>query len=133
MRRHPSILLLTLFILLSCQISEEERIHQTLSRREEAFQKKDLLLYLSCVSNAYRDKEEDYDQLQKRIEGYFQTFDQINYSSWDRSIAIEGDTARVIQQFNLEVRKGGGTNRYSGKEALFFKKEGREWKIIKGL
>jgi len=133
MRRHLSILLLTLFILLSCQISEEERIHQTLNRREEAFQKKDLSLYLSCVSNAYRDKEEDFSQLQKRIEGYFRTFDQIKYSSWDRSIDIERDTARVIQQFHLEVEKGGRTNRYSGKEALFFKKEGRKWKIIKGL
>jgi ketosteroid isomerase-like protein len=133
MRRHLSILLLTLFILLSCQVSEEERIHQTLNRREEAFQKKDLSLYLSCVSNAYRDKEEDFSQLQKRIEGYFRTFDQIKYSGWDRSIDIERDTARVIQQFHLEVEKGGRTKRYSGKEALFFKKEGRKWKIIKGL
>jgi ketosteroid isomerase-like protein len=133
MRKHLPFLLLTFFIFLSCQISEEERIDQTLNRREEAFQKKDLSLYLSCVSSAYRDKEEDYGQLRKRIEGYFKTFDQIKYNSWDRSIYIEGDTAKVIQQFHLEVEKGGRTNRYSGKELLFFEKEGRKWKIIKGL
>jgi ketosteroid isomerase-like protein len=39
----------------------------------------------------------------------------------------------VLQQFNLEVEKEGKKNRYSGKEALFFKKEGREWRITRGL
>ncbi len=133
MRRCIPFLLLTFSMFLACQTSEEEKIHQTLNRREEAFQKKDLPLYLSCVSKAYRDKEEDFGQLQERIQGYFSTFDQIKYNSWDRSIHIEGDTATAIQQFHLEVERGGRTNRYSAKEALFLKKEGRKWKIIKGL
>ena len=63
----------------------------------------------------------------------YKTFDRIAYSNWDRSVQIDGETATVIQQFHLEVEKGEKKNRYSGKEALFFKKEGREWKIIKGL
>jgi hypothetical protein len=33
----------------------------------------------------------------------------------------------------LEVEKGEKKNRYAGKEVLFLKKEGRQWKIIKGL
>ena len=131
-KRFLSFLLPVLF-LLSCQISEEEKIYQTLSRRQEALQKRDLSLYLSCISNAYQDKEEDVDRLQKRIEGYFKTFDRITYSSWDRSVQIDGKTAIAIQQFHLEVAKGEKKNRYSGKEALFFKKEGKEWRIIKGL
>jgi len=96
-------------------------------------QKKNLSLYLSCISKAYQDKEEDFSRLQNRIEGYFKTFDQIRYSSWERSVHIEGKTATVIQQFQLEVEKGLKKNRYLGKEALFFQKEGREWKIIRGL
>jgi hypothetical protein len=131
-KRFLSFLLPVLF-LLSCQVSEEEKIYQTLSRRQEALQKRDLSLYLSCISNAYQDKEEDVDRLQKRIEGYFKTFDRITYSSWDRSVQIDGETSTVIQQFYLEVEKGEKKNRYSGKEALFLKKEGKEWKIIKGL
>jgi hypothetical protein len=125
--------LLPVLLLLSCQISEEEKIYQTLSRRQEALQKRDLSLYLSCISNAYQDKEEDVDRLQKRIEGYFKTFDRITYSSWDRSVQIDGETSTVIQQFYLEVEKGEKKNHYSGKEVLFLKKEGKEWKIIKGL
>ena len=130
-RLHP--LLLTLFFLLTCQVSDEERIHQVLNRREEALQKKDLSLYLSCISQAYQDKDEDFSQLQNRMEGYFKTFDQIRYSSWNRSVHTEGDTAIAIQQFQLEIEGGGKKNRFLGKEALFFKREGREWKIVMGL
>jgi ketosteroid isomerase-like protein len=133
MRRPILSFLLPILFLLACQTSEEEKIYQTLNRRQEALQKRDLSLYLSCISKAYQDKEEDFNRLQKRIEGYFKTFDRIAYSSWDRSVQIGGDTAFVIQPFHLEVQKGEKKNRYSGKEVLFLKKEGREWKIIKGL
>jgi len=131
-KRFPSFLFL-IFFLLACQGSEEEKIYQTLNRRQEALQKKDLSLYLSCISRSYQDKEEDFDRLQKRIETYFKTFNRISYSSWDRSVQIDGETATAIQQFHLEVEKGEKKNSYSGKEALFLKKEGKEWRIIKGL
>jgi ketosteroid isomerase-like protein len=133
MRKHLHIFLLSVFILLGCTVSEEERVHQTLNQREEALQKRDIVLYLSCISKTYQDKGEDFSQLQGRMERYFRTFDQIKYNSWDRSIHIEGDAATVIQQFHLEVGKQGRTNRYSGKEALFLKREGRTWRIAKGL
>jgi ketosteroid isomerase-like protein len=133
MRRSFLSFLLPILFLLACQVSEEEKIYQLLNRRQEALQKRDLSLYLSCISNAYQDKEEDFSRLQKRIERYFKTFDRISYSSWDRSIQIDGETAIVLQSFHLEAEKGGKENRYSGKEVLFLKKEGKEWKIIKGL
>jgi ketosteroid isomerase-like protein len=133
MRRKVPAFLLLLVVLLACHISEEERIHQTLNRREEAFQKKDLSLYLSCISKDYQDKEEDFRQLQERIEKYFKTFDRIQYSHWDRFIDMEADSARVMQQFYLEVERQEKKNRYSGKESIFLKKEGRKWRIIKGL
>ncbi len=128
-----SFLFLIFLLLLACQDSAEEKIYQTLDRRQEALQKKDLSLYLSCISKAYQDKEEDFGRLQTRIEGYFKTFDRISYSSWDRSVQINGETATAIQQFQLEAEKGDKKSRYSGKEALFLKKEGKDWKIIKGL
>ena len=133
MRRKVAAFLLLLVVLLACYISEEERIRQTLNRREEAFQKKDLALYLSCISRDYQDKEEGFRQLQERIESYFKTFDRIQYSNWDRSIHMEADSARVIQQFYLEVERQEKKNSYSGKESIFLKKEGRQWRIIKGL
>ena len=133
MRRHLLSFLLPILFLLACQVSEEEKVYQILNRRQEALQKRDLSLYLSCISKAYQDKEEDFNRLQKRIEGYFKTFDRITYSSWDRSVQIDGETATVVQQFYLEVEKGEKKNRYSGKEALFLKKEGKGWKITKGL
>jgi len=133
MRRHFLSFLLPLLFLLACQVSQEEKIYQVLNRRQEALQKRDLSLYVSCISKAYQDKEEDFNGLEKRIGGYFKTFDRITYSNWDRSVQIDGETATVIQQFYLEVEKGEKKNRYSGKEAIFLKKEGKDWKIIKGL
>jgi hypothetical protein len=133
MRRDVLSFLLPLLFLLACQVSQEEKIYQILNRRQEALQKRDLSLYLSCISKAYQDKEEDFNGLKKRIEGYFKTFDRITYSNWDRSVQIDGETATVMQQFYLEVEKGEKKNRYSGKEGIFLKKEGMNWKIIKGL
>ena len=133
MRRSSLFFLLSVFFLLACQVSEEEKIYQMLNRRQEALQKRDLSLYLSCISRSYQDKEEDFNGLEKRIDGYFKTFDRIAYSSWDRSVEIDGEKATAIQQFYLEAEKGGKKNRYSGKEVLFLTKEGKEWKIIKGL
>lgn len=133
MRRSLLFFFLLVFILLACQVSEEEKIYQTLNRRQEALQKRDLSLYRSCVSHAYQDKEEDFGRLQKRIGGYFKTFDKISYSCWDRSLQVDGETAIVRQSFYLEVEKGEGKNHYSGKEVLFLRKEGKDWKIIKGL
>ncbi|OGP72893.1 MAG: hypothetical protein A2V86_12720 [Deltaproteobacteria bacterium RBG_16_49_23] len=127
----PVLISILLFIP-ACQTSEEEII-QVLNRREEAFRKRDFSLYLSSISKEYRDRDEDFDRLQSRIGGYFKDFDRIEYVSWDRSIHIERGTAEVVQQFHLEVEKAGERNRYSGKEALFLKKEGRKWKIVKGL
>ena len=125
--------LLALLFLLACPTSEEEKIYQTLRQREDAFQKKDLSLYLSCISTGYQDKDEDFGRLKDRMEGYFKTFDRIEYSSRDRSVEITGENAGVVQQFQLEVERGGKRNRYSGREFLILKKQGGKWKITKGL
>ena len=134
MRRNRSwSFVLFLFFLCACHGSEEERIRQTLNERGEAFKTKDLSLYLSCVSEDYQDKEGGFPQLRKRMEAYFNAFDRIEYESWDRSVVVEGETATVTQQFHLEVEKGGKKNRYSGKEAFLLRKEGKRWRIFRGL
>ena len=133
MRRHRFFFVLFLLALWACSASDEEQIRQVLDQRGEAFKKKDLSLYVSCFSKEYQDKDGDLSTLQKRMEGYFESFDRIDYGSWDRSIQKEGETATVTQQFHIEVEKGGEKNRYSGKEAFILGKEGKRWKIVRGL
>lgn len=133
MRRDRSLCLILLLFLWACQGSGEEQIRQTLNQRGEALKKKDLSLYLSCISKDYQDRDGGFLQLQKRMEAYFMKFDRIGYDSWDQSIEMEGEMATVTQQFHLEVGKGGKTNRYSGKEAFVLRREGRHWRIFKGL
>ena len=122
-----------LLLLLACRPSDDEKIRQVLQQRQDALRNRDLSLYLSCISSAYQDKEEDFDRLQKRIGGYFRNFDRIEYRNSNVSILHDGGTAVVTQDFHLEVERHGQTKRYSGKEALFFRREGQEWKIIRGL
>ena len=133
MRRHRFFFVLFLLALWACSASDEEQIRQVLDQRGEAFKKKDLSLYVSCFSKEYQDKDGDLSTLQKRMEGYFKSFDRIDYDYWDRSIQKEGETATATQQFHIEVEKGGGKNRYSGKEAFILGKEGKRWKIVRGL
>ena len=124
---------LVLLCLFACQKADSEGIRQILQQREEALQKKDLALYLSCISKSYQDKNENYEHLKNRIQGYFKSFDRIEYSSWDRSIQVDGESATVIQQFRLEVEREGKRQHYTGRELLFLEKEGRDWRIMRGL
>ena len=133
MRKCFLLLCAILLLFPACQSSEEDRIYRTLNQREEALRAKDLSLYLSCISKAYQDKQENYERLKNRIEHYFRTFDRIDYSGWERSIHFEGKSAIAVQQFRLEVEKDGKKSQYSGKELLQLVKEGKEWKIIEGL
>jgi hypothetical protein len=133
MRRNRFLILILLFFLWACQASEEEQIRQVLNQRGEAFKKKDLSLYLSCFSKDYQDKDGDFSQLQKRMESHFKRFDRIEYNTWDRSVQMDGETATVTQQFYIEVEVGEKKNSFSNKEAFLLRKEGRYWKILKGL
>jgi ketosteroid isomerase-like protein len=133
MKRVLTCFSLVLLFLLACQRADSEGIRQILQQRAEALQKKDLTLYLSCISKSYKDKNENYEQLKDRIQGYFKSFDRIDYSSWDRTIRVDGESATVIQQFHLEVEKEGRRRQYAGKELLFLEKEGSQWRIMRGL
>ena len=132
MKRFFSFLLIVL-ILQACTSSEKEKIQHLLVQREEAFQKKNLALYLSCISKDYQDKDEVFEKLKNRISGYFETFDRIDYSAWDRSIQIDRKNATAIQQYRSEVEKKAKKSQFVGREILHLHKEGGEWKIISGL
>ena len=133
MNRNRFAAFLFLLFILACHASEEDRVRQTLNRRGEALQKKDLSLYLSCISKDYQDKDGDFFELQKRITFYFNTFNRIAYNSWNRSIQIEGETATVTQQFQIEIEKGEARRHYSGTESFLLRREGESWKIFRGF
>jgi ketosteroid isomerase-like protein len=132
MKRFFSFLLLIL-LLQACTSAEKGKIERLLAQRAEAFQKKNLALYLSCISKDYQDKEENFEKLKNRVSGYIETFDRMDYNAWDQSIQVEGKNATAIQQFRIEVEKKGNKNQYAGREILCLRKAGGEWKIISGL
>ena len=124
---------LMVLVLHACTSSDQEKIERLLVQRAEAFQNKNLALYLSCISKDYQDKEENFEKLKNRVSGHFETFDRVDYSAWDQSIQVESKNATAIQQFRIEVEKKGNKNQYVGREVIHLHKEGGEWKIISGL
>jgi ABC-type molybdate transport system ATPase subunit len=82
-------------------------------------------LHLSCISKDYQDKEEDFEKLKNRVGGYFESFDRIDYSAWDRSIQIDGKNATATQQLRIEVEnKDVRINIPGEKCSTYVKKEG---------
>ncbi len=130
----PTLLLLLIgFFVLNCHASEEENVQGVLNQREEALRKRDLSLYLTCISKSYQDRDEDFDAVQRRVAESFRLLDGIGYVSRGRSIEIDGNEARVFQEFDLSTIRGDKKSTYSGKESLLLQKERGGWKIVKGL
>ena len=131
-----SILLICLIVLVdSCGNSDRKEIESVLSQRQRALETKNLELYLECISPGYRvDKNGeviDIDKLKKQFETNVSLFDDIQISSKDQSIYIEGDRANVAQRTDVKLRieKDKGAFRLS--ENLVFEKINGKWRIIK--
>ena len=131
-----SLLLICLIVLVdSCGNSDRKEIESVLSQRQRALETKNLELYLECISPGYRvDKNGeviDIDKLKKQFETNVSLFDDIQISSKDQSIYIEGDRANVAQRTDVKLRieKDKGAFRLS--ENLVFEKINGKWRIIK--
>ena len=131
-----SLLFICLLVLVnSCGNSDRREIESVLSQRQRALETKNLELYLECISPGYRvDKNGeviDIDKLKKQFETNVSLFDDIQISSKDQSIYIEGDRANVAQRTDVKLRieKDKGAFRLS--ENLVFEKINGKWRIIK--
>ena len=131
-----SLLFICLLVLVnSCGNSDRREIESVLSQRQRALETKNLELYLECISPGYRvDKKGeviDIDKLKKQFETNVSLFDDIQISSKDQSIYIEGDRANVAQRTDVKLRieKDKGAFRLS--ENLVFEKIDGKWRIIK--
>jgi ketosteroid isomerase-like protein len=131
-----SVLIIFLAVLLdSCGNSDRKEIESVLSQRQRALETKNLELYIECISPGYRvDKDGeviDIEKLKKQFETNVSLFDDIQISSKDQSVYIEGNTANVAQRTDVRLRieKDKGAFRLS--ESLVFEKIDGKWRIIK--
>lgn len=131
-----SLLLICLIVLVdSCGNSDRKEIESVLSQRQRALETKNLELYLECISPGYRvDKNGeviDIDKLKKQFETNVSLFDDIQISSKDQSIYIDGDRANVAQRTDVKLRIDKDKGAFRLSENLVFEKIDGKWRIIK--
>ncbi len=131
-----SLLFICLIVLVgSCGNSDRKEIESVLSQRQRALETKNLELYLECISPGYRvDKNGeviDIDKLKKQFETNVSLFDDIQISSKDQSIYIEGNRANVAQRTDVKLRIDKDKGAFRLSENLVFEKIDGKWRIIK--
>jgi hypothetical protein len=135
-----SFLLLTFVLLytsffISCGSSGKKEIEEVLSKRESAFETKNLELYLSCISPTYREEKNGktigIEEIKKNFLSNVSIFDQIQISHFDRNIYERGQEAQVVQKTKVRVRIGKDESSFLISENLNLKKIQGRWKIVK--
>lgn len=131
-----SLLLICLMVLASsCGNSDRKEIESVLSQRQKALETKNLELYLGCIAPGYRvDKNGkiiDIAKLKKQFETNVSLFDDIQISSKDRSIYIQGNKANVAQRTDVRLRIDKDKGAFRLSENLVFEKIDGKWRIVK--
>ena len=131
----PALVLFCLFAIGSCAGSDRDSILKTLEQREKALERKDLNLYLKCISPEYRDAEgHGFERIRERFTEVTRAFESVELIPEKNLVYSDGVTATVIRDFTLRFRPE-GEEPFSrrGRERIVLRKEGRSWKIIDGL
>ena len=122
-----------LYQLLAGRVEEEDRIEQMLDQRSQALEKRDLGLYMAVVSPRYSEQGRGPDAVRGKVEGIFESFQDIHYRAFNRQVRLNGEKAVVEQGFRLEATLAGERRTFDDRERLeLFREDGR-WKIVGGL
>ena len=111
----------------------EKAIGLVMFTRERAIREKDIDLYMTCISEDYTDNTDTFDMVKERMHKNFEVFDRIDFSTSDRTVYLEDQTATLVQDYDLVFFVDGKSDRARGKERIFLRREDRGWKIVKGL
>ncbi len=138
MRKKQLILLLLVlipFLITHCGDSDRNKIEGVLSKRQMAFETKNVNLYMSCISPTYRQEKDGkvlgIEQIKKNFLSNVTLFDQIRVSHHDRNIYNADKRVNVSQKTRVDVRLEEDNSRFQLSENIMFEKINGEWKIVK--
>ena len=138
MREKRLILLLLVFIpflINHCVDSDRNKIEDLLSKRQKAFETKNVNLYMSCISPTYRQEKDGkvigIEEIKKNFLSNVTLFDQIKVSHYDRNIYNTDKRVNVSQKIKVDVRLEEDNSRFQLSENIMFEKINGEWKIVK--
>jgi len=138
MREKRLILLLLVFIpflINHCVDSDRNKIEDLLSKRQKAFETKNVNVYMSCISPTYRQEKDGrvvgIEEIKKNFLSNVTLFDQIKVSHYDRNIYNTDKRVNVSQKTKVDVRLEEDNSRFQLSENIMFEKINGEWKIVK--
>jgi len=139
MRKRRTISFFSIFVLISlivsCGNSDKKEIEELLSRRQKAFETKDFDLYLTCISQDYKEEKEGnvigIEEIKKNFLSNVSIFDQIKISYSDRTIYQNGEKAELVQKTAVEVKIENDNSRFQINEKIGLEKINGKWEIVK--
>ena len=129
------IIFFILVIASSCSDKTDRDIIQLMEQRKTAYNKKNLELYSSILSDNYLKKSKDGDETKETAVKNFKInttpFDIINMKNKDRTIYKDGDKAKVVQKTYVLLEIDQKKNNFETTEIILLGKEEGNWKILK--
>ncbi len=122
-----------LLLFCSCGAKPEDEIAETLDKREQGMEKKDLELYMSAVAKDYNDGEDTQRTIKIKAKRNMDLFDDIDFQVEKRTIYLEDDQAKVVQKYILSFTLPAGRKSAKGEELLTLREGKDGWKIVGGL
>ncbi|MDA2918422.1 nuclear transport factor 2 family protein [Desulfobacterota bacterium AH_259_B03_O07] len=131
-----SLLFISIIIFsIGCGSSDKREIGNILSKRQKAFETKDVEIYLSCISPNYEEKKKGevigIDEIKKKFLSNVSLFDSIEINSNDTSIYVQVDKALVAQKTDVRVKIDQDESLFRLDERLGFEKVDGKWLIVK--
>ena len=122
-------------LILSCGNSEDKAIEDVLSIRKQAFETKDVDLYMTLIAPDYRQEKKGkiigLEEIKKNFEVNIKLFDTVHITHSDRTIYKDGDKAEVFQKTQVDTLDDEGKNRLNLKEKILLAKENGKWVIVR--
>ncbi len=122
-------------ILIFCGNSDREKIEYVLSKRDKAFETKNLELYLSCISPNYKEEKNGQyigiEEIKRNFLSNTSIFDRIKISHSNRTIYLNGEKADVAQRTTVEVKLEKEEGHFALNENIGFEKINGKWLIVK--
>ncbi|MCI0454387.1 MAG: nuclear transport factor 2 family protein [Candidatus Dadabacteria bacterium] len=138
MRKKLLFMFLSIFIIsfiASCGDSDRREIEELLSDRKNAFETKNLELYMSCISPSYKQETDGkvigIEDIKRNFLSNVTLFDQIKLSYFDRNIQSSGDKATATQKTRVDVSIEDDKSKFQISENIGFQKINGKWKIVK--
>lgn len=129
-----TILFMVLFFSSGCSSNQDHAdILQTVAKRSNSLNSRNINDYLDTVSTQYNDKGKNFLQLKNILEKNFREFEQISYKADKPTIIIDGAHAKSVANYRMKIKIHDREMELNGIEQLRLVKEAGGWKIVAGI